>query len=405
MGKGNRKVDSGVKNANDEMSNVTRPILSAGDVRTEARQLQYWFEQACHIMVLDPEMNPMGLPILKYLNETPSLLHAIQSLSAAHENYYRSQSMEESLLERQAALSLFQQELHSSRRPPVSAFLTVYTLGISSPWIENCMGKEHLAGGRAMIEIMLASDGLKDELSQFVFGAFIYWDMACSFLLDPQEQQPLNTPQIFNAIQSLGDTYHCIAGYAIEMFYLIGTLGRYCRGVIDSQGRDLVLEATLEEQMISWTPRQDSPMLYSMADAFRKHARIMLYRICHRRVISACSHVDQAADCTDETEHTISRYASDIVHSLGQMPITNPYLNLQSIPLMTAGSELGMEKVELRNEVKQRFKAIYSLNRIPANLRAIELLEELWTLRAAGIKMSWVALLLQKNCLHKFTLG
>lgn len=52
-----------------------------------SRQLQYWFEQACHIMVLDPGTNPMGLPILKYLNETPSLLHAIQSLSAAHENY------------------------------------------------------------------------------------------------------------------------------------------------------------------------------------------------------------------------------------------------------------------------------------------------------------------------------
>lgn len=119
-----------------------------------------------------------------------------------------------------------------------------------------------------MIEIMLAPDGLIDELSQFVFGAFIYWDMACSFLLDPQEQQPLNTPQIFNAIQSLGATYHCIAGYAIEMFYLIGTLGRYCRAVIDGQDRDLVLEATLEEQMISWTPRLDSPMLYSMADAF-----------------------------------------------------------------------------------------------------------------------------------------
>lgn len=64
-----------------------------------------------------------------------------------------------------------------------------------------------------------------------------------------------------------------------------------------------------------------------------------------------------------------------------------------------------MEKMELRNEVKQRFKAIYSLNRIPANLRAIKLLEELWTLRAAGIKMSWLVLLLQKNCLHKFTLG
>lgn len=63
----------------------------------------------------------------------------------------------------------------------------------------------------------------------------------------------------------------------------------------------------------------------------------MLYRICHRRGISACNHVDQEADCTDETEHTISRYAFDIMHSLGQMPITIPYLNLQSIPLMTTG--------------------------------------------------------------------
>ncbi|KAF5518858.1 Sterol regulatory element-binding protein ECM22 [Colletotrichum aenigma] len=171
-------------------------VTPSSSSNNHSRQLQYWFKQACHIMVWDPEMNPMGLPILKYLNETPSLLHAIQSLSAAHENYYWPQSMEESLLERQTALSLFQQELHSSQRPPISAFLTVYTLGISSPWIENCMGKEHLAGGRAMSEIMLASDGLKDELSQFVFGAFIYWDMAYSFLLDPQEQQPLNTPDI-----------------------------------------------------------------------------------------------------------------------------------------------------------------------------------------------------------------
>ncbi|KAF4999675.1 hypothetical protein FDECE_11429 [Fusarium decemcellulare] len=46
--------------------NLRVPLLirQAGDSSYSSALLQYYFERVCHIMVLDPEVNPLALPLL-----------------------------------------------------------------------------------------------------------------------------------------------------------------------------------------------------------------------------------------------------------------------------------------------------------------------------------------------------
>lgn len=90
-------------------------------------------------------------------------------------------------------------------------------------------------------------------------------------------------------------------------------------------------------------------------------------------------------------------YAETILQNMLEIPSSSSYHNILALPLLSAGAELSAENDHLRNEVRKRFRALYSLNRIPNNLVAIELLEELWILRDNGSKISWLALMLQKN--------
>lgn len=236
-------------------------------------------------MVINPENNPWGLPVLELLEESPSLVHIIQSISAAHEHFFEDNKMQPCLQERGLSLKLLRHELLAGKRSLASQLMTILLLGMSSAWIAQLptsYGQEHLDGARATIDLMLSvPEKDRHPLSDTVFGVFIWWDMMCSFLIEPSQQQALDTPLITAEICRVGKTYNPVAGHALELFYILSLLGRYCRRVIDGGPHDLATEMTFEAQLLAWQSSKASDETPSLDETWRLHGLIMLHRVCN----------------------------------------------------------------------------------------------------------------------------
>ncbi|KAJ6099144.1 hypothetical protein N7467_000679 [Penicillium canescens] len=95
--------------------------------------LRHWCEKTSQIMVLDPESNPFSLPILEYLEISPSLMPTILSISAVHEQFIEKECLETSPEEQEKALLLLEKELGGRQQPHPITFLSAFMLGNSTP--------------------------------------------------------------------------------------------------------------------------------------------------------------------------------------------------------------------------------------------------------------------------------
>ncbi|KIW62782.1 hypothetical protein PV04_10914 [Phialophora macrospora] len=381
--------------------------LSSLSSHVNLRSLQYWLERASQIMVIDPEINPLSFPILKYLDASPSLLHSLQSISVAHEGFFSTAALTSCLEERARALAFFREELLQNDGSAEASFLTMYILGMSAAWTDQenkiDIGQPHLHGARALIDMMVAEAGsIEDPFVQLALGCYIYWDQASAFFVTPQQQTPLNTPEIYHCISPMRRVFHPVAGYSTEIYYLLSTVGRYCRAILDHCPRDPALEETLEQELLDWESPEEDRNLYLVSNAFRKHGLVMLYRTTASAGPRPACPGDRDTPAESETERrwteeVIRQCAREILDDIMEIPPGCSYHIVLALPLLTAGAELGEDEPELRDEVRKRFRALFSMNRIPANLWAIEMLEELWALHAAGSTCSWLSLALQKN--------
>ncbi|OJJ42391.1 hypothetical protein ASPZODRAFT_155310 [Penicilliopsis zonata CBS 506.65] len=364
------------------------------------RLVRYWCERASQIMVLDPDLNPFSFPIVAYLEQSPALLHTITSIGAAHEQFFHKDRLETCLEERSVALGLLRAEVGLTPRPLPTTFLSVFMLGLSSSWIQDEpaeFGYEHLSAARALIDLIIASPDLYNTpFATLALGSYLYWDMACSFLVDPRLHTELNVPSMYSAVQSTLGVFHPITGYFVEIMYLLGNLGRYCRCVVESGVRNPLLEHALEEQLLAWEPSRTDQQLGLLGDAFKNHGLINLYRICGRPGDDQ-DEPNQDTDHDDFTDQLIRQYAVQTVRDLILIPTTNWYTNMQAICLLTAGSELTAADDTERMLVVERFNALYSINRLPANLKALEILDDTWQARDRGDTRSWLHFMLHRG--------
>lgn len=364
----------------------------------DARLLQYWLERVSHVMVLDPDNNPLSFPILKLLGSCPWLASVLQSISSAYEHDFDPSHIEVALKQRSKALISCSQQLAIPDPPLAPMLLGAFLLGVSTSWIDGDVtqfGQAHLSGARILFDLLIKKPKAQrqEPADIFAIGTFIYWDMSCSLLVPPSEQKPLNTPGIFEAVCEMQDGYHPMSGYAIELYYLLGTVGRYCRTVLDSRERHLMLEMTIEEQLLNWESKsQENFELLALGEAFRQHGILLLYRIC------GVQRYDVGELFQDyDDEELIHKHALKGMRAISSLPITSNHMGFQPIPLLTIGSELRDEDVAERAEIVKRFHALYSLNRAPVNIWAMALLEEVWELRRGGERVSWAATMLCKN--------
>lgn len=387
------------------------------------RLLQLWMERSCQMMVIDPNNNPMSFPIIEHLKQSPSLVHALQSVSAGYEGYFKDKTLALCLEERQRALVALRDELKDANQQTPSVFLTIFMLGMTTSWIDSdisVFGRDHLSGARSVIDSIVENAMTcpePDPALQFIVGSYIYWDMCCAFVAEPSELQPLNKPQIYQYIQSMRSIYHPICGFSVELFYLLGNLGRYCRKVLDGMVPDLFIEAAFEEQLLGYSGPVDNHLLKLTNECFCNHGLIMLYRICGRlRVPSdfqpeitddtvSNADLDTEFDCSNiteisniDTDELIQNLALEIVDKLSEIPLSSLNMNILALPMLSAGSELGPDHHEARKECRTRMVSLYSRNRCPPNLWACQLLDDLWDVRdSTGSKLSWLELALRNG--------
>lgn len=378
-------------------------ILSDITSPSQVRLLRHWCEKASQIMVLDPESNPFSFPILEYLHISPSLMPTILSISAAHERFFKKDCLETCLEERGKALLLLQKELGGRQQPHPITFMTVFMLGISTPWIDpssSQFGYEHLNGARALIELILnPSTNTDSKFAQLALGTYLYWDMACSFLVDPNQQSTISS-SIPEAVAKIAGDFHPIMGYSAEIMYTLANLGRYCRSFIDLGIRDKALEEEFETRLLAWRPTTKNTELILLGSSFRNHGLINLYRICGRtgcRIEEDLDMGNHSPVDNIETEKVIRQYALQTVRDLSLIPTHNWNTNMQAISLLTAGSELTADDHRERDMVVDRFTALYSINRLPGNLMAIDILQDVRQARDFEITISWVHIMLLRG--------
>jgi hypothetical protein len=374
-------------------------FASPVDTIVNRRLLQYWLEKVSQMLVIEPENNPFSYPILEFIPESPSLMHIIQSISARHEQYFSAHVARIALEERGKALASFRKELEGSGTRPQLSFLTAMLLSLSHVADHDMadFGKWHLFAARSLINQMLQDKTLPwdmDPLNQLCFGVYLYWDMNCAFLVHPDEQQELDTPSLSMAVQTIGLWNHPMYGFGTELIFILANVGRYCRQVLHSHSRSLTQEAKLVKQLSMWNAPSDKTTLMLLYESLRKHGLILLYRICGWNAFFT-------NPCFKELdlESLIHRYALETINHLLQIPISSNYLNFQSLALLTAGSELARAENNSRDDVRHRFRALYSMNRLPTNLHARELLEDVWKARDNGDTSSWLHHMLQKGWL------
>ena len=351
------------------------------------RLLQYWLEKASQVMVVNPEINPFSFDILELLQSSPSLVHSIQSISAGHKDFYSSSSAVSSLEEREHALSLVRKELQEADQLALrGSLLAVLLLGVSTSWVYNQTGHEtgleHLYGARAILDVLLAKPGAtEDPIVRTSVAITLFFDQATAYLPQIGFQAPFNNERIRECVQSMRNDYNAIVGYSIEVMYLMADVGHYCRNVMDSMARDLDLEASWESQLLTaWDPPSIDPLSALVNDSFRKHGLIMLYRTIQSNPLSESEWFSH--------EDTILQYALDILQNFEAVPEASQYRNILAQPLFTAGAEVS--STLLREQVAAHFRQLFSTTRVPAQLDAIEFLNELWSLDDKGCKTFWM---------------
>lgn len=378
-----------------QLSNITSAV--------DRRLLQYWLEKASQVMVIDPNNNPFSFGILKYFETSPSLIHTVQALSLAHENFFTSLSLEEILQEKDHALRLVQEELRASQHPAHGSLLTVLFLGLCSAWVyrkpDGEFGKEHLHGARAILDILLNEPGSEDDpFVQQAVATYLGWDQATAFILDSNDQLPLESEGLLRCVAKMRNQYNPTIGYTIEVMYLLGNVGRYCRAILDGAPRDIGSEIYYEEQLLQFQT-VDTDLPYHVNNAYRRHGLIMLYRAIQSSITSDFLHSPTDwIDCSDFPSNEIIRYhAKQVLADVEKLPEASYYHSFLSLPLFTAASELTKDDSNDRQGVRRRFQKLFSLTRLPVNLCAIEFLEELWTLYDNGYQEFWLTYLLEKS--------
>ncbi|CAH0051501.1 unnamed protein product [Clonostachys solani] len=379
--------------------------------RPNGRLLQFWMEIASHILTMSPDHNPLSFPLIPLLAESPSLLHAVQSVSAGYEVFFQQSSLDLCLTERGLALEFVRKELqeHTAGSPisPASV-LSVFVLGISASWVETTpttYGQEHLVAGRIMLDKLLRDEKTRsDPITTFLLGWYLHWDMACSLVASLDGLLPLDPPEMGLTVREMQSSFHPMTGFSTELFYILSRLGRYCRQVCKHpQQRDEILETAFHQQLISWQPKCEAQDHVDLNDAFKYHGLITLGRVCGQASQASLDWTNAPGPTAEvEGEAKLREYTLKCLDATSAVPLESLCTNYLAIPLLTAGSELTSGDLASREKVIVLFRALYSRNRLQVNIWAIELLDELWALRDLGINLSWMELQTQKQWVLQF---
>ncbi|KAF5534000.1 C6 zinc finger domain-containing protein [Fusarium mexicanum] len=394
------------------LSNITVFDSWPGDSLPNKRLVQHWVEQGSQMLCVDRNYNPLALPLLPYLASSPSLLHAIQSISAGQMVFFSGDSLAVCLRERGSAIRLLREDLHNSGAiSPVSA-LTVFLLGMSASWIEprpDSWGKEHMDGARTLMKLILVDKKARqDSTTQLLAGWYLWWDMACAFLDDDTCESPDQCiSQNILSLEQDHPSFHPIIGDSFELYAMVADIGRYCRRVYEHGLVDSNFDDKIEQRLLVWSSNRGGKHIHNLSNAYRNHGLLMLYQT-RRRTHLQSEKLMPLSPPTTQSEHesneqqsewlsNILSLALEAIENLLEIPLTEPCANFQSLPLLSAAAELTSNEHDWRSKSISQFRMLYSINRVPVQVWSIQLLQEIWALKDSGGSVSWLELCLAKG--------
>ncbi|KAF4335851.1 C6 zinc finger domain protein [Fusarium beomiforme] len=394
------------------LSNMTVFDSWLGDSLPNKRLLQHWVEQASQMLCIDRNNNPLALPLLPYLASSPSLLHAIQSISAGHEVFFAGKGLTVCLQERGHAIRFLREDLKNSGIISPLSVLTVFLLGVSSSWTEpqpGSWGKEHLDGARALMKFILVDKKARqDSVTQLLSGWYIWWDMTCAFLDDTGDSSDQYILQNILSLDQDHRSFHPIVGFSFELYAIVADIGRYCKRVYEHGLVDLTFDdKEAEQRLLAWSSNHGEKHIQNLSNAYRNHGLLMLYQSRYQKHLQpehlgplAPSIAHGEPDSDDRQKESLCNILSlalEAIENLLEIPLTEPCANFQSLPLLSAAAELTSHEDDWRRKVISQFNMLYTINRVPVQIWSIQLLQEIWSLKDSGVSVSWLELSLAKG--------
>jgi hypothetical protein len=352
--------------------------------------LHDWCEHVCRILCnFTKNSNPLSFSMLETLTRSRAATHTLQSLSAGYRGNFSLPQASRSLEERSKALKCLRQEIDDKDGTIDAILFTIIILGHSSGWLTeetSDFGLEHLLAANTVINGMLRDyrdDTEMSELFYVALGMFLYWDMTCSFLA-PSECLPTRNP-LLGRLATRMDAFrppHSVVGISSELLLLVGSVGRLCRRVWETNLSHPTLERKLEARLLQWQPPSETPELVHAiiaARCFRSTGLIMLYGL----------------DQTTEREELMAIQVKIVIENLKKIPESSPYYGFQAFVLAVVSSEV-MDK-DSRDLFIREFHQLYQHNRLRANYQAMHLTQEMWAHRDLGHKVTLTQVMSQKG--------
>ncbi|KIW64635.1 hypothetical protein PV04_09558 [Phialophora macrospora] len=352
--------------------------------------LHDWCNRVCRILCnYGNDSNPLSFSVLETLTQSEAATHTLQSLSAGFQGHFNLPQATLSLEERSKAYICLRQEIDSTDRATEVILFTVIILGHSAGWLTDDtseFGLHHLLAANTIIDGLLRDDpgGTKlGELFHLALGMFLYWDMTCSFLA-PLEDLPTRNPLLGQVAKRMDAARppHPVVGISSELLLVIGTIGRLCRRVWETDVRYPTAERRLESHLLEWQPPPETPELEHAivaARCFRSTGLIMLYGL----------------DQTTEREELLATQVEIVIENLKKIPVASPYYGFQAFVLSVVSSEV-MDK-DSRDFFVDQFHQLHNHNRLRANNQALQLVREIWARRDLGHKVTLPEVMGQKG--------
>ncbi|KIW91496.1 uncharacterized protein Z519_07462 [Cladophialophora bantiana CBS 173.52] len=352
--------------------------------------LNDWCDRVCRILCnFGRDSNPLSFSMLETLTRSRAATHTLQSLSAGYRGNFSLPQATRSLEERSKALKCLREEIDEKDCATEVILFTVIILGHSAGWLSDDtseFGLEHLLAANTIINGLLRDyrdDTKKSELFYLALGMFLYWDMTCSFLA-PLERLPIRNPLLAKVAKRMdtGERPHSVVGISSELLLLLGSVGRLCRRVWETNVSHPTLERKLEAQLLQWQPPAETPELEQaivVARCFRSTGLIMLYGL----------------DQTTEHEESMAIQVKTVIENLKRIPESSPYYGFQAFVLAVVSSEV-MDK-DSREFFVRQFHQLYKHNRLRANYQALQLTQEIWAKRDLGRKVTLPQIMGQKG--------
>ena len=352
--------------------------------------LHDWCEHSCRILCnFVKHSNPLSFAMLETLTRSRAATHTVQSFSAGYRGNFSLPQASRSLEERSKALKCLRQEIDDKDCSIEAVLFTIIILGHSTGWLTdetNDFGLEHLLAANTVINGLLRGyqdDTKKSELFYVALGMFLYWDMTCSFLA-PSECLPTRSPLLGRVAKRM-DAFrppHSVVGISSELLLLVGSVGRLCRRVWETNISYPTLESKLEARLIQWQPPTETPELEHaivVAQCLRSTGLIMLYGL----------------DQTTEREELMAIQVKIVIETLKKIPESSPYYGFQAFVLAVVSCEV-MDK-DSRDLFIREFHKLYQHNRLRSNYQAMYLAQEIWAQRDLGHKVTLPRVMSQKG--------